>query len=131
MLTRKPCLLTVWTLAAVTFLSAWTGSARAQDPNDPDPNEPPVILEDPQSQAVCEGWGAVFTVEAYGANLQYQWRKTQQDLDDETDDTLVLDCVSTGDAGDYDVVVSNDAGSVESATGRSDCPRTCWRPRRA
>ena len=115
MLTRNSGLFSVWTLAAVTFLSAWTGTARAQDPNDPDPNEPPVILEDPQSQAVCEGWSAVFTVEAYGANLQYQWRKNQQDLDGETDGTLVLDSVSISDAGDYDVVVSNDAGSVESA----------------
>ncbi|MBU0618308.1 MAG: hypothetical protein KKI02_11360 [Planctomycetes bacterium] len=115
MLTRNPCLLSVWTLAAVTLLSAWTGSARAQDPNDPDLNEPPVILKDPQSQAVCEGWGAVFTVHAYGANLQYQWRKNQQELDGETDSTLVLSYVSTSDAGDYDVVVSNDAGWVESA----------------
>ncbi len=77
MLTRNSCLSSVWTLAAVTCLSACTGTARAQDPNDPDPNEPPVILEDPQSQAVCEDWTAVFTVEAYGANLQYQWRKDQ------------------------------------------------------
>lgn len=118
MLTRNYCRFSVLTLVAVVFLSTWTGSARGDDPNDPnnpDPNDVPVILEDPQSQAVCDGESAEFTVEASGPDLEYQWRKDEEELDGETASTLTLEEVTTDDAGDYDVVVSNEAGSVESA----------------
>jgi hypothetical protein len=34
----------------------------------------PIITVEPESQAVCEGESAIFTVEALGTELSYQWR---------------------------------------------------------
>jgi hypothetical protein len=46
----------------------------------------------------------------------YQWRKDGVDIDGATASTLELSNVQLSDAGDYDVVVSNEEGSVTSGT---------------
>lgn len=83
---------------------------------------PPSITTPPAAQTVTEGATVQFTVAAAGeAPLAYQWRKGASPLSDGGNlaganaATLTLSGVAVADAGTYDVVVSNAAGSVTSA----------------
>jgi hypothetical protein len=76
----------------------------------------PTIVSDPQDAEVQVGGTVMFSVVAAGdPPLLYQWRLNGIDLDGETEPTLTLIGGIVDDAGDYDVVVSNNSGSVVSA----------------
>jgi hypothetical protein len=77
----------------------------------------PSITTQPASQTVDSGANVTFTVAASGtAPLSYQWRKNGGIIAGATGASLALSSVSTTDAGNYTVQVSNSAGSVTSAT---------------
>ncbi len=80
----------------------------------------PVIINQPQTQAVASGATATFTVGASGtAPLAYQWQRNLgagfADLADCTNAVLVLSNAQTWDATDYRVVVTNLSGARTSA----------------
>jgi len=76
----------------------------------------PTIVSDPQDAQVQVGGTVMFSVVAAGdLPLLYQWRRNGIDLDGETEPTLTLIGAIVDDAGDYDVVVSNNSGSIISA----------------
>ena len=76
---------------------------------------PPEITLQPVSQTVGEGGSVTFTVSAMGNPLPtYQWQYNYADISGETSSTLQISGVTPGDAGLYDVVVSNGAGTVLS-----------------
>jgi len=76
---------------------------------------PPDITQHPASQSIFTRGRATFRFIATGtAPLTAQWRKDAQDLPNQTNDTLVVTNAALLDAGEYDVVVSNSAGSVTS-----------------
>ncbi len=82
---------------------------------------PPVILADPTSRTNNAGTTATFSVSATGTEpLSYQWRRGAFNLSDggnvfgANSATLTLTSVFTADAADYDVVVSNGAGTATS-----------------
>lgn len=82
----------------------------------------PTITAQPQSQTVWAGTNVTFTVTATGtAPLGYQWRKGGANLTDggnvsgAATAALMLANVGLGDAGNYDVMVTNASGSVTSA----------------
>jgi hypothetical protein len=78
-------------------------------------NTLPSITAQPESQDVCEGDAITFTVAATGTPLpSYQWRKDGADLTGATSPSYVIDPVGQGDAGAYDVVVTNVCGSATS-----------------
>jgi hypothetical protein len=80
---------------------------------------PPNIVEQPQPVIASVGGSAQFSVAAMGSpHLFYQWRKDTLALAGQTNATLVLANVQALDAGRYDVVLSNDAGSVISSSAR-------------
>ena len=75
----------------------------------------PVITTQPQSISVAEGNPASFSVTASGSQpLSYQWRKNTFNISGATNSTYTIPAVSTGDAGNYSVVVNNSAGSATS-----------------
>jgi hypothetical protein len=76
---------------------------------------PPSITTQPQSQTVAAGSNVSFTVAATGtAPLSYQWKKNGTNIG--TNGTvLVLQSVTTNQAGEYSVVITNNAGSVTSS----------------
>jgi hypothetical protein len=80
----------------------------------------PVITTQPAARTVTAGENAVFTVNATGTPAPaYQWRKSGVTLTDNASAstaTLMLTSVTSYDAGDYDVVVTNAAGAVTSAS---------------
>ena len=76
----------------------------------------PVIITQPTSLTVNQGTSATFSVVADGtAPLTYQWMKDGSPISGAGSASLSLSNVSTTDAGNYQVVVSNPAGSVTSA----------------
>ncbi len=76
---------------------------------------PPSITTHPASAAACVGGSLTLTVVAAGsAPLSYQWRKNGLAMPGETGPSLVFNPVFAGDAGSYDVVVSNPCGAVAS-----------------
>lgn len=79
------------------------------------PIYPPAIQKQPGSLTVVPGDFAAFNVAASGTQpLSYQWRLNGVDISGATTDTYTNDSVNPGDYGNYTVVVSNGAGSVES-----------------
>jgi len=77
--------------------------------------EPAVIMTPPQPASACPGGPALFTVEATGTGLVYQWRKDDVDIPSATNATLVIASAGPADAGLYSVVVSNALNVVTSA----------------
>lgn len=75
----------------------------------------PTITGHPQGLAVTAGQSAIFTVEAEGSEpLSYEWRFNNEPIDGATGPSLTISNVGTINAGDYCVLVSNEAGSVLS-----------------
>jgi len=75
----------------------------------------PVITTQPVAVTVTEGASATFSVTAVsGSTLSYQWKKGATALTGATSATYTIPATVLGDAGNYSVVVTNAAGSVES-----------------
>jgi hypothetical protein len=82
------------------------------------PNERPSVVTPPESQTVIVGDIVTFTVDADGASpLSYEWRLNGNPIAGATDPGLTITGVTTNDAGNYTVVVSNPFGSDTSAAG--------------
>jgi hypothetical protein len=77
----------------------------------------PSITTQPASQPVTTGDNVTFMVAATGtAPLGYQWKKNGGNIAGATSASLALNGVTSADAGNYTVQVSNSAGSVTSGT---------------
>jgi|GEM_PF-1593672 len=79
---------------------------------------PPEIVSAPASLSVAAGTTASFTVSATGSSLTYQWRKDGVAIPGATSATYSLAAAQTAQAGLYDVVVTNTAGSTPSLPAR-------------
>ncbi len=76
----------------------------------------PAITQQPSSLAIHEGEAAQFSVQASGTQpLRFRWRFEGNYILGATQSTLGLSNVVLSQAGRYDVVVTNSAGSVTSA----------------
>lgn len=76
---------------------------------------PPVIVTQPQSMTVIAGSSASFAVGASGTQpLSYQWFQNGGTLSGQTGATLFIANAQPGHEGAYLVVVSNEAGVVQS-----------------
>jgi len=90
--------------------------------NPPAAIDPPVVTTQPKSQNLVSGAPATFTVAASGANKKYQWRKGNNALSDggkvsgSSTESLAIAGADASDEGTYSVTVSNDGGSVNSAS---------------
>lgn len=77
----------------------------------------PSITLQPVATTAAAGESASFSVEATGsAPLAYQWKKAGGTIAGATSSTYTIPAVSSADAGQYSVTVSNLVGSVTSAT---------------
>ncbi len=76
----------------------------------------PLITTNPASATVLTNTPVNFSVSAVGAApLSYQWRFNSADIANATNTNYFIASAQTGDAGSYDCVVTNFAGSVTSA----------------
>ncbi len=80
------------------------------------PPASPVIFSGPTNQTVYPGQDATFTVSAAGfLPLAYQWRFNSTPIPGATNSSCTISNAQLTNAGPYDVVVTNAAGSVTSA----------------
>ena len=79
---------------------------------------PPVIQTSPDSLSVNVNGSATLTVIATGSGLTYQWRKDDVAISGATAAIYTIPSAQLAQAGLYDVVVTNSAGSVTSAPAR-------------
>ncbi len=78
---------------------------------------PPSITLQPSDLTVTQGSLAAFNVTASGtAPFTYQWRKGGVNLTAGTSSTLSISAAQPSDVGNYDVILTNPAGSVTSAS---------------
>lgn len=77
---------------------------------------PPAIIAQPTGLTNYIGTPAAFAVSATGtAPLAYQWRKAGLAIPNATNATHYLPAIGTGDAGGYDVVITNGFGALTSS----------------
>ncbi len=75
----------------------------------------PVITAQPAARTALAGTAASLSVAASGVpSPTYQWRKNGATIAGATSAVLALPAVNSGDAANYDVVISNASGSVTS-----------------
>lgn len=81
---------------------------------------PPRILQEPMDLVAAVGSNACFSVSAASETpIRFQWRRGLANLPGETSSGLCLRRVTPADSGaDFNVVLSNDAGSVTSRWAR-------------
>lgn len=78
-------------------------------------NVAPTFSTHPSSQTVTGGGAVTFSASASGTPAPtYQWRKDGSDIGGATSDSYTINSVSPGDAGNYTVVATNEAGSATS-----------------
>ncbi|PYK62674.1 MAG: hypothetical protein DME21_05600 [Verrucomicrobia bacterium] len=77
-------------------------------------DQAPVITIQPESQTVGENSSATLSVTATGDNLVYQWAFNGHSIPDGTNASYALTNAGSGNAGSYEVFVSNPAGFVAS-----------------
>jgi hypothetical protein len=78
-------------------------------------NTPPSITTQPASRFVTNGGTATFAVVATGsAPLRYRWRNEGTPMAGATNSTLTITAVAPAHAGNYEVVITNNYGSVTS-----------------
>ncbi|HOY59945.1 MAG TPA: immunoglobulin domain-containing protein, partial [Verrucomicrobiota bacterium] len=84
-----------------------------------EPPQPPQITRQPVGGTNNVGATVTLSVQASGTPpLAYQWRKDNMDLPAATSPTLTLSSLRLGDAGEYNVRVSNTAGARFSGSAR-------------
>ena len=87
------------------------------------PGSPPFILQHPASQQSTPGSAVNFSVVAASSSpLVYQWRHEGNALPGANADTFAIAAAQPSDAGAYDVIVSNDSGSVTSRVATLKLP---------
>ncbi len=87
------------------------------NPTPPPTPTPPVITEQPSSQTIIVGDGAVFNVNATGElPFSYQWFKNNTEIVGATGNTYIIQTSTLNDAGDYKATVTNIAGVTTSDT---------------
>lgn len=86
---------------------------------------PIVVTTPPVNQTNCVGSTAIFSVTATGTALRYQWLKGTTTLTGQTNSTLLLPNLATGDAGTYRVRLTGATNSItNSATLTVSTPLT-------
>lgn len=76
----------------------------------------PQITTHPQSLTVCEGEGAGFSVVVAGTGNTYQWRRNGVNIPGAVNPAYNILVATAANAGNYDVVVTNNCGSTTSET---------------
>ncbi len=73
-----------------------------------------IIIEQPQSLALCKGLPGELSVAAIGNDLNHQWFFEGEPIEGATEATLLFDALGGDQSGGYTVVVSNGLTSVTS-----------------
>jgi len=67
----------------------------------------PTVTVQPRDTLECIGQTAIFSVEATGSGLTYQWRKNGKNIENAFGNNYVINGVTAQDAANYDAVITN------------------------
>ncbi len=82
-------------------------------------NNSPIILVQPIDSSAYLGGSATFSILVDGSQpFRYQWRFEGMDIPGATNDTCALNNIRPNQAGNYDVLITNDVGMINSTTVR-------------
>jgi len=99
----------------IALRSLFTNGAQAVAIIDVEDVPPPSIAQQPSGQTSYDGESFVLSVTASGQGpFEYQWKKDGEDIEGATGDSLSIENASSGDDGNYTVVITSSAGSVSS-----------------
>lgn len=105
-----------YVVRATNYLGASANSTQASATTLPGTPTTPTILSQPQSATNIAGQNAVFTVSASGTlPLSYQWQFNGGNITGATDSSYTRINIQTNDAGAYAVIITNSAGTTNSA----------------
>jgi sugar lactone lactonase YvrE len=77
---------------------------------------PPNIVTQPKSQQILVASNVTFSVSAYGTSpMNYQWQFNGTNISDATNNAFMIGVVTTNDAGNYSVTITNSYGNVTSS----------------
>ncbi len=100
------------TMVVSTFTNGMTTVVAALPPL----SQPPTITQNPTNQTVVASGGAAFAGAASGtAPFSYQWLLNGTNLAGATSASLVLSNVGAGDAGSYQLAITNATGAATSS----------------
>ncbi|HEY0946205.1 MAG TPA: immunoglobulin domain-containing protein [Opitutaceae bacterium] len=114
----RPFVHAMWTAHRNATSGSYTSGAPASEPAPPTSTAAPVISTQPVSQTIAPGGSVTFKVTAAGDGLSYQWLKNGVAIAGATSSTLTVSSLTTANAGDYSVRVTNAAGSTTSSFSR-------------
>ncbi|MBM2816537.1 MAG: Choice-of-anchor protein [Ignavibacteria bacterium] len=75
----------------------------------------PSITQQPANQTVTAGTDVEFKITSLGTGLTYQWRKNNTNITGANTSSLKIISVKIVDAGNYDCVITNNCGNVNSS----------------
>jgi sugar lactone lactonase YvrE len=75
----------------------------------------PIIVGQPRTQFAQVGTSVTFATSVTGSGLTYQWRKNGVNIPGATTAVHTIGSVTTADAGNYDVIISNNLGAALSS----------------
>lgn len=81
---------------------------------------PLVIIQHPQDERDCKGEQVVFSVEASGTNLQYQWFYNEQPIEGASQSQLIISDIDESKTGEYRCRVSDVFGSSDTESAYLD-----------
>jgi uncharacterized protein (DUF1800 family) len=111
------CALFVFAVCFAFGCAGTTTTSTSTTSNSSPPPTAPAITTAPASQSVSAGQTATFSVLATGTGpLSYQWQKNGANISGATSATYTTPATMMSDSGSFDVIVSNSAGTVTSAT---------------
>lgn len=76
------------------------------------------ITTQPIAKTSCSGQGFTLTTAATGANLTYQWRLNDVNINNQTSTSFSKATTTTADTGNYTVIVSGTCGTITSAIAK-------------
>jgi uncharacterized protein (DUF1800 family) len=111
------CALFVFGVCFAFGCAGTTTTSTSTTSNSSPPPAAPAITTAPASQSVTAGQTATFSVLATGTGpLSYQWQKNGANIPGATSATYTTPATTMSDSGSFDVIVTNAAGTVTSAT---------------
>ncbi|MCF8226739.1 MAG: immunoglobulin domain-containing protein [Bacteroidales bacterium] len=104
---------------AGTYTCRITGTCGIQnsDPVNLIVNDTIIITADPVDITVCEGNNAIFSVEAEGTNLTYQWQKNEVDIPGANSAEFIINNAVESNEGTYRCVINSDCNTINSDGG--------------
>lgn len=88
------------------------------------PTLSPVIIQNPESKRVCEGFETIISTRIKGDSIQYKWFHNSEYIENANNDSLIFIAVSNKNEGSYYCVAYNNYGSDTTSVADIEISKT-------